>query len=182
MVEKELNRLVDSYCAADHSEDWDLEGLGRAVNQILPLPPETSLDAWANLSKDELREELEGLAEEAYAAKEERLGAEGMRHAERAIMLMVIDRQWIDHLTAMDELREGIGLRAYGQRDPLVEYKNEAYNQFQALLESIQSEIVNSIYKVELQRVPVAPPPELREAQAIHPQPAPAVGDAVVDE
>jgi preprotein translocase subunit SecA len=182
MVEKELNGLVDSYCVADHSEDWDLEGLGRAVNQILPLPTETSLDAWANLSKDELREELEGLAEEAYLGKEERLGVEGMRHAERAIMLMIIDRQWIDHLTAMDELREGIGLRAYGQRDPLVEYKNEAFNQFQSLLESIQTEIVHTIYRVEFQRVPTESPLEMVEAQAIHPAPEQAVGAPTVDE
>src|SRR5581483_3431495 len=121
--------------------DWDLEALAREVLQIMPLPPETSLDAWANLAQAELREELEGLAEEAYAAKEERVGAEAMRQVERAVVLHVIDRLWIDHLTAMDELREGIGLRAYGQRDPLVEYKNEAYNQFQSLLAAIQSEI-----------------------------------------
>jgi preprotein translocase subunit SecA len=181
MVKKELDRQVDTYCAADHAEDWDLEELARAVLQVMPLPEETSLDAWANLSKDELREELEGLSEEAYQAKEERLGVEAMRQVERAVMLMIIDRQWIDHLTAMDELREGIGLRAYGQKDPLVEYKNEAYNQFQALLESIQREIVQTVYKVELQRAPVGPPPEMQAAEAIHPAPDQAVGAPSVD-
>ncbi|HEY3108905.1 MAG TPA: SEC-C metal-binding domain-containing protein, partial [Chloroflexota bacterium] len=181
MVKTEFNRLVDTYCAADHAEDWDLEELARAVLQVMPLPEETSLDAWANLSKEELREELEGLAEEAYQAKEERLGAEAMRQVERAVMLMIIDRQWIDHLTAMDELREGIGLRAYGQKDPLVEYKNEAYNQFQALLESIQREIVQTVYKVELQRAPVGPPPEMQAAEAIHPAPDQAVGAPSID-
>jgi preprotein translocase subunit SecA len=182
MIDKELTRLVDAYTAAEHAEDWDLEGLARAALQVMPLPPETSLDAWANLSRDELHEELEGLAEEAYTLKEERLGVDQMRQVERAVMLHTIDRLWIDHLTAMDELREGIGLRAYGQRDPLVEYKNEAYNQFQALLEGIQSEIVHTIYKVELQLVPSAPPAAMQDAQAIHPQPEQAIGAAVVDE
>jgi preprotein translocase subunit SecA len=182
VIVKELNRLVDLYASAEHAEDWDLENLAREVLQIMPLPPDTSLDAWANLAQEELREELAGLAEEAYAAKEQRLGVEAMRQVERAVMLHVIDRLWIDHLTTMDELREGIGLRAYGQRDPLVEYKNEAYNQFQSLLAAIQSEIVHSIYKVELQRVPVAPPPEMQQAQAVHPQPEQAVGAASVDE
>jgi preprotein translocase subunit SecA len=105
-----------------------------------------------------------------------------MRQVERAVMLHVIDRLWIDHLTAMDELREGIGLRAYGQRDPLVEYKNEAYNQFQSLLQAIQDEIVNTIYRVELQRVPASPPPVMQSQQAIHPAPEQAIGQATLDE
>ena len=158
MVDKEVTGLIESFAAAEHAEEWDVEGLAQAVLQILPLPVDTSLEAWANLSKEELHEELLGLAEEAYTAKEERSGEAAMRQVERAVMLHVMDRFWIDHLTAMDELREGIGLRAYGQRDPLVEYKNEAYNQFQRLLESIRNEIVHTIFKVELQRAPVAPP------------------------
>ncbi|HEV8638041.1 MAG TPA: preprotein translocase subunit SecA [Chloroflexota bacterium] len=182
MVGRAIDAQVDLFTAAEHAEDWDLEGLVRAASQLFPLPPDTSLEAWENLSKDELREELHALAEEAYEQKEARLGAEAMRQVERAVMLHVVDRLWIDHLTAMDELREGIGLRAYGQRDPLVEYKNEAYNQFQSLLQAIQDEIVQTIYRVELQRVPATPPPAMQAQQAVHPAPQQAVGQATVDE
>ncbi len=169
MVDKEITSLIESYAAAEHAEEWDIEGLAQAVLQILPLPVDTSLEAWMNLSKEELHEELTGLAEEAYTSKEGRGGEAAMRQVERAVMLHVIDRLWIDHLTAMDEMREGIGLRAYGQRDPLVEYKNEAYNQFQRLLESIRNEIVHTVFKVELQRAPVAPPLPTSD-QAMHPE------------
>jgi preprotein translocase subunit SecA len=182
MVGRAIDAQIDLFTAAEHAEDWDLEGLARAVGTMLPLPPDTSLEAWGHLSKDELREELHGLAEEAYEQKEARLGAEAMRQVERAVMLHVIDRLWIDHLTAMDELREGIGLRAYGQRDPLVEYKNEAYNQFQSLLQAIQDEIVHTIYRVELQRVPATPPPAMQAQQALHPAPEQAVGQATLDQ
>ncbi|HEY3081834.1 MAG TPA: preprotein translocase subunit SecA [Chloroflexota bacterium] len=182
MVERAIDTQIDLFTAAEHAEDWDLDGLARAVSQMFPLPEDTSLEAWEKLSQDEVREELHALAEEAYEQKETRLGAEPMRQVERAVMLHVIDRLWIDHLTAMDELREGIGLRAYGQRDPLVEYKNEAYNQFQSLLQAIQDEIVHTIYRVELQRVPPAPPPVMQAPQAIHPAPEQAIGQATLDE
>src|SRR5262245_11956231 len=182
MVGRAIDTHVDAFTAAEHAEDWDLEGLARAVSQMFPLPEDTSLEAWGNLSQDELREELHGLADEAYEQKETRLGVDPMRQVERAVMLHVIDRLWIDHLTAMDELREGIGLRAYGQRDPLVEYKNEAYNQFQSLLQGIQDEIVHTIYRVELQRVPPSPPPVMQAQQAIHPAPEQAIGQATLDE
>jgi preprotein translocase subunit SecA len=182
MVFKTLDSLVDNHTAAEHAEDWDLDALVRAVAQIVPLPDDGSVDQWGNLSQEELRDELRGIAEEVYQAREAALGAEAMRQIERAVMLHVIDRLWIDHLTAMDELREGIGLRAYGQRDPLVEYKNEAFAQFQSLLKAIQDEIVQAVYRVELRAAPMAPPPEMQNAQALHPAAEAAVGQAVIDE
>jgi preprotein translocase subunit SecA len=182
MVFKTLDTLIENHTGAEHAEDWDLEGLARAVAQIVPLPDDGSVDQWGNLSQQELRDELHAIAEEAYQAREAALGVEAMRQIERAVMLHVIDRLWIDHLTAMDELREGIGLRAYGQRDPLVEYKNEAYNQFQSLLNAVQDEIVHAVYRVEMRAAPMAPPPEMQNAQALHPVAEVAVGEAVVDE
>jgi preprotein translocase subunit SecA len=182
MVVKSLDEMVDAHTSAENAEDWDVEGLARAAGQIVPLPEDGSVDQWGNLSQQELRDELRGIAEEAYLAREGALGPDAMRQIERAVMLHVIDRLWIDHLTAMDELREGIGLRAYGQRDPLVEYKNEAYNQFQSLLKAVQDEIVHAIYRVELRAAPMAPPPEMQNAQAIHPAAQSAVGETVIDE
>ncbi|TAK26108.1 MAG: preprotein translocase subunit SecA [Chloroflexota bacterium] len=167
MVQRNLTRQVDLATAGEASDEWDIGALAQYVGTIFSLPEDTSLDAWAGLSRDELREEIAMLATEAYDAREARLGVESMRQIERAVLLHVIDRMWIDHLTAMDELRQGIGLRAYGQRDPLVEYKNEAFNQFQALLEAMQDEVVHTIYRVELQRAPMTPP--ITEIQAIHP-------------
>jgi len=176
MIHEAVGRLVEAAAASDEAEEWDLEALEREAGSIFPLPPDTSLNAWRSLSREELGEELRVLADEAYASKEAALGAEQMRQIERAVMLHIIDRHWIDHLTAMDELRQGIGLRAYGQRDPLVEYKNEAFAQFQSLLEAIHQEVVRTIYRVELQRVPTAP----RPAKVIESHPDPdATGIAV---
>jgi preprotein translocase subunit SecA len=93
------------------------------------------------------------LIDEALAhwqAREEELGLENMRDLERFILLRVVDSKWMDHLDAMDQLRTGIGLRAYGQKDPLVEYKFEAYNMFQEMIDAIQEDVVRYLYKVRL--------------------------------
>ena len=156
MVHSELADLVGAYAVASDAEEWDLEGLAQALRMILPLPPEFGPDDLRGFSRDELIERLQGLADTLYDAKEQALG-EDMRKLERLVMLHVINRLWVDHLTAMDELREGIGLRAYGQRDPLVEYKAEAYNMFQGLQASIQREIAQAVFHVTIQKVPPAP-------------------------
>src|SRR5262249_35028753 len=110
------------------------------------------------LSRDELLDVVVGFAETAYEEKEQQLTPEIMRQIERLLMLQVIDRLWVDHLTAIDDLRQGIGLRAYGQRDPLVEYKSEAYNMFQGLLAAIRHDVSHAIYHVTLQREPPRAP------------------------
>jgi preprotein translocase subunit SecA len=104
------------------------------------------------LPPDQIEAIIRGAAEEAYDAKEEQLGAEDMRRIERFVLLRIIDSLWIQHLTGIDDLREGIGLRAYGQRDPLVEYKVEAANMFEGLLGTIQHDVTHTIYHVTIVR------------------------------
>jgi preprotein translocase subunit SecA len=106
------------------------------------------------------------LAEAAYGHKEQELGHEQMRLLERIWMLNVMDRLWIQHLTAIDDLREGIGLRAYGQRDPLIEYKVEAARMFDELQASIRSDVVSAIYHLQMRQQQPPPPPPTEAAFA----------------
>ncbi len=150
MVQQEISDLLEAHLAGDHSDQWELDGLLNALRPILPLPADLTEDRLSQLSKEEVKEGLFDLAEQAYDGLEQQLGAEMMRRAERWVMLSVIDSLWVQHLTSIDDLREGIGLRAYGQRDPLVEYKAEAYNMFQSLLGSIQEDVVHRIFHVRV--------------------------------
>ena len=156
MVHSELAETVGAYTSAPDADDWDLEGLAQALRATLPLPSQFGVGDLQGFTREELIERLQGLADGLYDEKEQALG-EDMRKLERLVMLHVINRLWVEHLTAIDDLREGIGLRAYGQRDPLVEYKAEAYNMFQALQASIQREIAQAIFHVTIQKVPEAP-------------------------
>src|SRR6202011_6141599 len=107
-------------------------------------------------SRDEIHEELSRELAERYEAKEQLLGAETMRLHERFVMLQVVDQQWKDHLLAIDHLKEGIGLRGYGQRDPLVEYKKESFELFTLMKERIEDQIVQYLFRLQ---------PVLREAE-----------------
>src|SRR5512135_2343097 len=112
-----------------------------------------------------------------YEAREKQVGSDIMRHVERWVSLGVIDNLWMEHLDAIDDLREGIGLRGYGQLDPLVEYKNEAFDMFDRLMSTIDSTIVHRVYRVQVQ---AAPQPGLKE-QAVPSETAQAPAlDAVV--
>ena len=145
MVDEEVRGLVDDYAPGPTAEEWDTEGLARSLLQLLPNIVVSAEDL-GNLSRQELVDATLQLAQDAYDAKEEELGAVLMRQLERLVMLHVVDRLWVDHLTAIDDLREGIGLRAYGQKDPLVEYKSEAYRMFQELLATVKHDIVQFVY------------------------------------
>jgi len=150
MVEKVISQLVDSYTAGDWDEEWDLQGLYDAVNVIFPLPPGVGPETWQKMTPEELKDHLIQLAHEAYDQKERKLGPELMRHAERQIMLRAVDSRWVRHLTNLDNLRQGIGLRALAQENPLVAYKREAHHLYTELVDAITNDIVHSIYKVEL--------------------------------
>ncbi|MBE3598735.1 MAG: preprotein translocase subunit SecA [Limnochordaceae bacterium] len=148
-------RLVDGLLAtyADekvHPEDWDLPQLCERVNDIVNRPGAVQVAALEGLKRPELRERLVSVIQDAYARREQQLGAEAMRQLERVVLLRVIDSKWTEHLRAMDDLREGIGLRAYGQRDPLVEYKLEAFNMFNAMVTSIQEDALRYLFRVQL--------------------------------
>ncbi len=140
-------------CTAEgkYPEDWDLEGLVSFGEQFFLREGAVSPDELQELgSPEEIQEWLIDEALAHWQAREEELGTETMRDLERFILLRVVDSKWMDHLDAMDQLRTGIGLRAYGQKDPLVEYKFEAYNMFQQMIDAIQEDVVRYLYKVRL--------------------------------
>ena len=160
MVEKQITALVDGHLVGDHSDDWDIESLLNGVKAMLPVPSDLTADKIAQLSRDEVKSGLLDLAEQVYDQREHELTEDVTRKAERWLMLTVIDNLWVQHLTSIDDMREGIGLRAYGQRDPLVEYKSEAFNMFQNLLDAIQQDVAYRIFHILTQiRVVEAPKP-----------------------
>ncbi|HEX2173104.1 MAG TPA: preprotein translocase subunit SecA [Dehalococcoidia bacterium] len=158
-IEGELEDLIDAHLHDELGEHWDLEALYQEVQQILPLHPERfAPERIQTLSRTEARDELIAWAEELYAERESTFGPELMRAAERFVMLRVIDGLWVEHLTAMDHMRTGISLRAYGQSDPLVAYKKEAHEMYESLMATIRRDVVHSIYHVNF--VAAAPPAE----------------------
>ena len=150
MVREELNTLVDLHAPERYPDQWDLETLVAEVNSIVRLPSDLTVSALDEMTSDELRERLLAHAESAYETREVELGEERMRTIERLLLLRTIDGLWVEHLTAMDEMRQGIGLRAYAQTDPLVAYKREAHDMWGQLLANIRRQISHSIYHVEL--------------------------------
>jgi preprotein translocase subunit SecA len=159
-VEETLVQITDEALAGDRRE-WDEDTLRQQVERIFPIPENFSWEDIEQLTdREEVVDHLMELAEAAYDHKEQELGHEQMRLLERIWMLNVMDRLWIQHLTSIDDLREGIGLRAYGQRDPLIEYKVEAARMFDDLQASIRADVVNAIYHLQMrQQAPPPPPP-----------------------
>jgi preprotein translocase subunit SecA len=142
-----------------------MDTLRQQVERIFPMPENFSWDDIERLTdREEVVDGLMELAEAAYDHKEQELGHEQMRFLERIWMLNVIDKLWIQHLTAIDDLREGIGLRAYGQRDPLIEYKVEAARMFDELQAAIRSNVVNAIYHLQPPQQQAPPPPPTEAA------------------
>lgn len=151
MIEKVVQRTMAMYAPAEvYSEDWDLNALINYAEEFFAPRGLLTVDYLQNLSREELDEYLHKVAEENYKQREEAIGSELMRELENLVMLKVVDNHWMEHLDAMDMLREGVGLRAYGQKDPLVEYKFEAYDMFEAMNEAIQDDVVRYIYHVNV--------------------------------
>jgi preprotein translocase subunit SecA len=137
-------------------EEWDLEQLWTALRTLYPigLDRDTVVAAVGGadgLDRDDLMEQVRVDALDAYAQREEQLGSEVMRELERRVLLSVLDRKWREHLYEMDYLREGIGLRAYSQRDPLVEYQREGFELFAAMMDAIKEESVGYLFNVEVE-------------------------------
>jgi preprotein translocase subunit SecA len=137
-------------------EEWDLDKLFTALKTLYPVSVTKAdvvdeADGVAAVTREELVEQLQADAQAAYDKREQDLGDEVMRELERRVVLSVLDRKWREHLYEMDYLREGIGLRAYSQRDPLVEYQREGYDLFTAMMESIKEESIGYLFNVEVQ-------------------------------
>jgi preprotein translocase subunit SecA len=135
------------------SSEWDLTGLSSEIGSILSLRAKPDLSAFVQRSWAELHDGVLGMFRGAYEQKEVAVGGDRLRELERAIMLYMIDSKWVDHLQAMDMLREGIGLRAYGQMDPLVEYKRESFLMFNDLLKSVGEDFVRYLLRVQIRSV-----------------------------
>jgi len=158
MIERLLGEIVDLYCPSGvPREEWDLRGLQEAAAALAPQLGTVRAEELRG-SADEIRELLVARALEAYEAKEQEVGPESFREIERLVLLQVIDRKWIDHLQNMEALREGIGLRAYAQVSPLIEYQREGYDLFQQMLHDIQEETVKFLLRVQVGPQPVAAP------------------------
>jgi len=136
-----------------YAEEWDIKGVVDHLNTIFPVNEmhfsEKELDT---LTKEKLKDILFEQAKEIYKEKEEQAGQEVMREVERVILLRVIDQKWMDHIDNMDQMRQGIGLQAYGQRDPLVEYQFVGFDMFEEMSANIREETVTQLYKVQLER------------------------------
>jgi len=157
MMDDRLQEILDLYCSEDvYSEEWDLKGLSEALTRqyMVNLDGDAEIQG---LGREALREKLIGKIDEAYKAKEAELGEPLMRRLEKMVMLRVIDTQWKDHLLGMDYLKEGIGLRGYGQKDPLVEYKREGFEMFAAMMERIKADAVENLFKIQVVKDQPAP-------------------------
>jgi preprotein translocase subunit SecA len=151
MVERITNHGMEVHANEKiYPEDWDYSALIEYMEGFFAPQGKLDENILANLSRDELREEIVNTAKDAYEEREKLFGDGNMRELEKVIMLKVVDTKWEEHLDAMEMLRQGVGLRAYGQKDPLVEYKFEAFDMFQNMLENIQEDIVRYMFRLNI--------------------------------
>ncbi|MEW6543436.1 MAG: preprotein translocase subunit SecA [Nitrospirota bacterium] len=176
MMAEVVDSMVNVYCPEEqYPEEWDFAGLTEAVHAQFAIDLNRPAEAAGNgevadlksLGRDALREELLDRVRRAYQQKEQALGTELLRYLEKMLLLQVIDHHWKDHLLAMDQLRDGIGLRGYGQKDPLLEYKREGFDMFSAMMQRIQADALERLFRVQPVRAerpaveiarPAAPP------------------------
>ena len=151
LAESLVDLNIDRFLSQEvEPSEWDTEGLRRELARQFGLESDQlgGVD-WDQLNRDEIRETLWKLIQDKYQEKEALIGPELMRTHERIVMLQIVDSQWKDHLYAMDHLKEGIGLRGYGQRDPLIEYKKESFQMFEAMWDRIEEDIVRYLFLLQ---------------------------------
>ncbi len=151
LAEGILDSLLDTHCPEKlDPEEWDLKGLRTALLGFFNINAQDAGLKLEDLGIDELRETLWTAIEQRYTERESRHPPEVYRKFEREITLLAVDSSWKDHLLALDHLKEGIGLRGYGQRDPLNEYKRESFELFQAMKERVEDDIIQKLFRIEL--------------------------------
>jgi len=151
MVAQIIDGQMDQYANAKlYPEEWTLDGLIEDAEKTYAPQGKLVKAELEAMSRDELAEHLRAVAENGYKDREMLFGEANMRELEKVVMLKVVDGKWMEHLARMDMLREGINLRAYGQKNPLVEYKIEAYDMFQEMIEIIQEDIAKLMYRVSI--------------------------------
>jgi len=168
MVNDLVVAMVAQYCSdASYEEAWDLKGLAEALSAQFSLSFDPA--TWNDTGFEGIKDEVLAKVRDAYQRKEQEFGPAVLRELEKAVMLRVIDTHWKDHLLTMDYLKEGIGLRGYGQKDPLVEYKREGYDLFIGLIERIKVDAIGHLFRIQAVRPEAAspPPPLPRPASTI---------------
>ena len=171
MIDKLVTESVDAYADEKlYPEEWDYEGLYKHLSQYFLTEEIMSSQDMEEYSRQELLERLLEIAHAEYQDRVDMLGDAMFGQLEKAIMLRVVDNKWMEHLDNMDMLREGIGLRAYGQKNPLVEYKFEAFDMFQNMIAAIQDETIMALYKIRAQLIQEIEEPvdHLEGAQSHH--------------
>ena len=152
MIKRVVDDHVNSYCAGDIADNWDIKGLSDQMRDIFGLD-ETALalskEDLETIDQDSYKERILNLAMKLYHGREEEFG-DNMRELERVVLLKVVDQKWMDHLDDMEQLKQGIGLRAYGQKDPVTEYKIEGADMFDAMIENIRNDTVKYVFRARL--------------------------------
>ena len=156
-VDEVLTSIIDARVSEGHAEDWDFEELWNALKQVYPISitvDDLAEDAGdrTKITRDQIVKEVLADAHVVYDEREESVGEESMREIERRVMLSVIGQRWPEHLYEMEYLKEGIGLRAMAQRDPLVEYQREGYDMYQSMLDAVREETVTYLYNLDLSK------------------------------
>lgn len=161
MIDEVVDEMLFIFCPEEkHREEWNLKGLKDSVYGIFSIMPDLAAGQMGSL-----RDSLISEAKTAYEKKETEIGSDIMRYLEKVVMLQIIDAQWKDHLLAMDHLKEGIGLRGYGQRDPLVEYKKEAFDMFADMTSRISAEVLRRLFKIQIQQKEAVAKEPVRQAR-----------------
>jgi preprotein translocase subunit SecA len=167
MIDGLVESALNIYCPAEqYPEEWDIKGLAEIMHGQFDLDitqgKSDGGEPLRDMGRDALLEDLRAQVRDAYDRREQDLGSDLMRFLEKNFMLQVIDHHWKDHLLGMDHLRDGIGLRGYGQKDPLIEYKREGYDLFAGMMERVKSDSLDRLFHVQAVRSegqPAAPPP-----------------------
>jgi preprotein translocase subunit SecA len=175
MVGGIVDQFIQMRCPEDkHPDTWDLASLRNDV--LTSFGAKIDIHELANMTIGEMSDAITDKLRQKYQEKEDLVGPDIMRQTERIVMLQVIDNQWKDHLLSMDELKQGIGNRAYGQKDPLVEYKKESWELFTAMMDRIEDETVRYLYflQVNVGERPALPFPEEEEEEQEEARPDPS--------
>ncbi len=164
-----VTSFVDACCPEEqYPEEWDFKGLAESMHGQFGVDIAAGhpggIDSLKEIGRDALLQDLQQAAQKAYLAKEQEIPPTILRQLEKMILLQVIDHHWKEHLLGMDHLRDGIGLRGYGQKDPLIEYKREGFDMFSSLMERIKSDTLERLFRIQevrQQEVPPTPPPQM---------------------
>lgn len=151
MVDNIIEKGMETYADPKlYPEEWDFAGLLKYAEKYFLAPGDLKLEEIEDMSREEVEDKLKTMAHETYNAREESIGSPMMRELEKAVMLKVVDSKWMEHLDDMDMLKEGISLRSYGQRNPIVEYKVEAFDIFEEMQQAMMETIILYLYHIQI--------------------------------